>query len=639
MLNPQGNILKILLTLALCIFPWFPVHGGSVVSDDLIVKTSKGRIQGFETSTSENKKVSAWYGIPYAQPPTGNLRFRHPRSVDPWEGIKNTLDQPNSCVQMKDEFWPGFSGAEEWNTNTKQSEDCLYLNVVVPRPHPKDAAVIIWIYGGGFWSGTTTLDLYDLRTMVAEQNIIMVGIQYRVASLAFLFFDTEDVPGNAGMFDQLMAIQWVKENIAQFGGNPKNITLMGESAGAASVSLHLLSPLSTNLFSQAIMQSASALAPWGVISKKEAMHRSMRLAELMKCPHDGRDVRASIDCLRKADPHKMVLKEWDGITHGFTGAIGVFVPIVDGAFLDETPGTAMRLEHFKKTNILLGSNKDEGNYFILYFWPKTFPREEKEVFITRENFLLAIKEAYPLANKLQRKAIEFEYTNWINPDDPVKNRVAVDRFTGDWQFTCPVVDFAHRYAETGNNVYMYHFAQQSTISPWPRWSGAMHADEIVFLFGQPLNVSYGYSQAEIELSKQMMAYWANFAKTGNPSLSADHTWTETYWPLHTPLKRETLTLSTAPSKVLEGHGVRKCAFWKKFLPQLANGKFDGRSGDFFHLNNAANTPTTSDERSSSFTQKACELECCNNTGLFTGPKSSTVLFSAVLIIFFTFSAF
>jgi acetylcholinesterase len=96
----------------------------------------------------------------------------------------------------------------------------------------------------------------------------------------------------------------------------------------------------------------------------------------------------------------------------------------------------------------------------------------------------------------------------------VKNRVAVDRFTGDWQFTCPVVDFAHRYAETGNNVYMYHFAQQSTISPWPRWSGAMHADEIVFLFGQPLNVSYGYSQAEIELSKQMMAYWANFARTG-----------------------------------------------------------------------------------------------------------------------------
>ena len=87
---------------------------------------------------------------------------------------------------MRDEFWPGFAGSEQWNTNTKQSEDCLYLNVVVPRPHPKEAAVIIWIYGQGFWSGTTTLELYDLRTMAAEQDIIMVGIQYRVASLAFL---------------------------------------------------------------------------------------------------------------------------------------------------------------------------------------------------------------------------------------------------------------------------------------------------------------------------------------------------------------------------------------------------------------------------------------------------------------------
>jgi len=634
MLGCRGNTLKLLLTFTLFFLSRSPVQGGSVVSDDLIVKTSKGKIQGFETSTSANKKVSAWYGIPFAQPPTGNLRFRHPRPVDPWEGIKNTLDQPNSCVQMRDETWPGFSGSEAWNTNTKQSEDCLYLNVVIPRPHPKNAAVIIWIYGGGYWSGTTTLGLYDLRTMVAEENIIMVGIQYRVASPAFLFFDTEDVPGNAGMFDQLMAIQWVKENIAQFGGNPENITLMGESAGACSVSLHLLSPLSRNLFSQAIMQSASALAPWGVISKKEAMHRSLRLAELMNCPHDGRDVRASIDCLRKADPHKLVTKEWDGITHGFTGAIGVFVPIVDGAFLDESPGTAMRLENFKKTNILLGSNKDEGNYFVLYFFPEMFPKQD-EVFINKENFLLALKDAYPLANKLQRKAIEFEYTNWINPDDPVANRVAVDRFTGDWQFTCPVVDFAHRYAETGNNVYMYHFAQQATISPWPRWSGAMHADEIAFLFGQPLNVSYGYSQAEIELSKQMMAYWANFAKTGNPSLSADHTWTETYWPLHTPLKRETLTLSTSPSKVLEGHGVRKCAFWKKFLPQLANGRFDGRSGDFFHLNNVANLPTTSVEQPE---RQICELECCSR-GLIIVSKTGTVIVTTVLTIFFTFSAF
>ena len=489
------------------------------VGPDLIVQTKLGKIQGFETATSNGKKVSAWYSIPFAQPPVGNLRFRHPRPAEPWEGVKKTHEQPNSCVQVRDEMWPGFGGAEAWNTNTQQSEDCLYLNVVVPKPHPKgDAAVIIWIYGGGYWSGTTTLDLYDLRPMAAEQNVIMVGIQYRVASLAFAFFDTEDVPGNAGMFDQMEAIRWVKENIAQFGGNPDNITLMGESAGACSVSLHLLSPLSRNLFSQAIMQSASSLAPWGVISKTEALRRSLRLAENLKCPHDKADVRSSIDCLRKLNASEIVAQDWENIVHGFTGGIGVFVPIVDGSFLDESPGAAMLSGNFKKANILLGSNQDEGNYFVLYSFYELFPRIPKngtqEPLITRKNFKSLIKEAYPFSNRLQQRAIEYEYTKWADPENPVDNRVAVDRFTGDWEFTCPVLEFGYEYSRRKQNVYMYYFREVASTSPWPKWAGAMHADEIAFTFGHPLNLSQGFNKKEQELSRQIMTYWANFAKTG-----------------------------------------------------------------------------------------------------------------------------
>ena len=200
-----------------------------------------------------------------------------------------------------------------WNPKTAMSEDCLYLNVVVPRPHPRKAAVLVWIYGDGFWSGTSTLDVYGMKTLAAEENVILVSMQYRVGSLSFMFFGTEDVPGNAGMFDQVMALQWVKDNIAQFGGNPDNVTLMGQGAGAVSVSLHLLSPLSRNLFSQAIMQSASATAPWGVITKEESFLRSLGLAELMEC-HSGtyrgyeeyirghkKNIRNTIDCLRRAN--------------------------------------------------------------------------------------------------------------------------------------------------------------------------------------------------------------------------------------------------------------------------------------------------------------------------------------------------
>lgn len=536
------------------------------ISPELVVETNKGKIRGFETTTSHGRTLSAWYGIPFAQPPVGNLRFRHPRHIDPWEGVMDTMKLPNSCIQNLDSMFKDFPGSEQWNANTPLSEDCLYLNVVVPKPHPKNAAVILWIYGGGYYSGTSTLDLYDMRTLAAEENIIMVSIQYRVASLAFLFFDTEDVPGNAGMFDQLMAMQWVKDNIAQFGGNPKNITLMGESAGACSVSLHLLSPLSRNFFSQAIMQSSAATVPWGVSTKEDGFRRGLRLAELMKCPHDRQNIRATIDCLRQADAKDLVLAEWGGITSGLT--IGIFVPIIDGSFLDEKPAVSMKNGNFKKTNILIGSNQDEGMFFIFYHLPKMFPKVE-DVFISRDDFKRAIAELNVYANPLQKKAIEFEYTNWLNPEDPLKNRMEVDRFTGDWQFTCPVVEFAHKYAETGNNVYMYYFTQRSSVTKWPKWSGALHGDEIHFIFGQPLNKTYQYKDSEVKLSKRMMTYWANFAKTGNPSLSADNTWTPEYWPLHTPLKRETLLLNAAKSEVLEGNRVKRCAFWRKFLPQLA----------------------------------------------------------------------
>ena len=107
--------------------------------------------------------MDVWYGIPYAQPPVGDLRFRHPRPIEAWRDVKETTKKPNSCVQIKDTMFPGFYGAEMWNANTPISEDCLYLNVAVPQPHPQNSAVLVWIYGGGFYSGTSTLDVYDLR--------------------------------------------------------------------------------------------------------------------------------------------------------------------------------------------------------------------------------------------------------------------------------------------------------------------------------------------------------------------------------------------------------------------------------------------------------------------------------------------
>lgn len=221
--------------------------------DPLLVHTAKGPVRGLATESATGKPVDVFYGIPYAKPPVGRYRFRHPKPNDPWKGVLDATVKPNSCFQTVDTFFGEFRGSLMWNANTNMSEDCLTLNVWVPRPRPnasQPAAVLVWIYGGGFYSGTSTLDVYDGRTMVAEERVVLVSMNYRVASLGFLCLDHPEVPGNAGLFDQLMALQWIQENIAAFGGNPRNVTLFGESAGAVSASMHLLSPLSRELFSQ-----------------------------------------------------------------------------------------------------------------------------------------------------------------------------------------------------------------------------------------------------------------------------------------------------------------------------------------------------------------------------------------------------
>ena len=169
--------------------------------------------------------------------------------------------------------------------NSPLSEDCLYLQVARPVLWRMERIpVMVWIYGGSFYSGTFTLDLYEPKVLAAEQEVIVVSIQYRVASLGFLYLGQESVEGNAGLLDQQMALRWIKENIIMFGGDPDRITLFSESAGSSSAGYHLLSPSSRDLFTRLILQSASPLSPWGLITKTEAKRRSLMLASKLGCP-------------------------------------------------------------------------------------------------------------------------------------------------------------------------------------------------------------------------------------------------------------------------------------------------------------------------------------------------------------------
>ena len=251
------------------------------------VSTNSGLVQGSLIQLpNTNIEVYEFLGIPYAEPPIGERRFRKPVPKNRWEDILDATRKSNSCPQLLDTLFDTFPGATMWNANTNMSEDCLYLNIWVPRQILDDLnkgqqqslhPVFIWIFGGGFTSGSATLPVYDGRVLAGYNNIIVASMQYRIGALGFLYFDTEDAPGNMGMWDQLMALKWTCENIHYFGGDCKNTTLFGESAGAASVSLHLLSPFSRDYFQRAIMQSASALSGWAVLNKEEALWRSNEL--------------------------------------------------------------------------------------------------------------------------------------------------------------------------------------------------------------------------------------------------------------------------------------------------------------------------------------------------------------------------
>merc|ERR1719266_2884831 len=261
----------------------------------------------------------------------------------------------------------------------------------------------------------------------------------------------------------------------------------------------------------------------------------------------------------------MVNSEWN---MGLSGIMECpFTPVQEGNFFPDTPATALARENFKKTKILLGTNLNEGMYFVLYYLTDIFKKKEN-ISISRKQFKDSVTELNPFVSPVGLHAIIYEYTWWMDPNNKSALIDAIDKMVGDYQFTCPVQEFAQRYAETFNDVYLYYFEHRASNNPWPSWTGVLHGDEIDYIFGTPLNDTYNFNDKEKQLSREMMTYWANFARTGNPDTFGNGSWTSTYWPLYSSYNKEYLSLNIHNKTV--GHGVRsrKCAFWHSYLPSL-----------------------------------------------------------------------
>lgn len=363
-----------------------------------------------------------------------------------------------------------MQGSNVWNAPVRVSEDCLYLNVWVPRDGkhaPRKTAVMVWIHGGGFYSGTTTLGVYDGKIISALNNVIVVSIGYRVGAFGFLSLGHNSAPGNAGMFDQLVALEWIQQNIHYFGGDPQNVTLFGQDAGSVSVSLHLLSPLSRSKFQRAILQSGVATMPWATLTAYEARRRALELAfHCLRCPETD-DMELVADCLRRVPPLQLDNEQF--VTRGLLQF--PFLPVIDGVFLPDNPEHLLRTRAFKKCPLLVGSNANEGSWYIIYELPDL---NLTHMSMTRGQFQISVEKLfyyYPrfpqVISPIALDAIRYQYTNWKDEDNMQDNIRMLDAAIGDGQFICQVNQWADVYSKSGQSVYSYFLTQVKDFKKLP----------------------------------------------------------------------------------------------------------------------------------------------------------------------------
>ncbi|CAF3296288.1 unnamed protein product [Rotaria socialis] len=579
-------------------------------TDPLVRSTNSGRVRGFDSHfyTSDSRRlhhVRAWLGIPFAKPPVGQRRFKAPERVEPWSGILDTIHFPATCWQTEQIVY-NLEAEKIWSPVTNCSEDCLYLNIWAPVSNiqpTQPMAVLVWIYGGAFVTGSSAIDLYDGRILAATNNVIVVSMQYRLQSLGFLFLDRPDAPGNQGLYDQVLALEWIHHNIVYFDGDSQRITLFGESAGAVAVGFHLLSPRSRALFSNGILESGGPTCTWAYITAQEGRRRSHKylnefyslvtkrlsdehyrderdkIPEVCQRGPNVDDVEVMFECATNYpilnEDHYAYITNAEYTIQDGGPMFFLLMPVVDGTFLPQNPLTMLKTGNFKKCPILLGANRDEGSYFMVYAQgnEKTpgnaIPDVSYTTFIKHLELYYNYIPSYPYKTpRIVFQSLIQKYTDWSDWSDNLRNAVILSYAVGDGYFTCPTVTVANAYAMQHMPVYYYHFVARPSTSDWHSWTGVMHGDELMFVFGEPLNATDSklYKYEEIQLARRIMTYWSNFAKYGNPNghLSAN----DSDWPLYAFPERAHVVLDVVNKSTGVAHRADYCAFWENYVPIL-----------------------------------------------------------------------
>jgi para-nitrobenzyl esterase len=462
----------------LCTFAFLSAIAIAAPADPVAAVTG-GRIRGRVTSDGG----SAFKGVPFARPPVGDLRWREPQSVEPWTNIREASEFRPACTQL----------SEGWNDGMVPSsaEDCLYLNVATPEWPPKSPLpVMFWIHGGSNMAGDGEAPAFDQRALV-HHGIVWVTVNYRLGALGFMAHpelaaeSSHRSSGNYGLLDQIAALRWVHDNIASFGGDPNNVTIAGESAGAWDVSLLMTSPLAKGLFHRAIQESGSAAAFQGCLPPARAQELGQKTAARLQAPADN-----AIGFLR-AVPAVDIMKAALAAAAGDRMGLGASV---DGWVLPESPAKVFAEGRQARVPLITGTNAQE----IVSTQTPAKLREEIQ------------KEYGDLAERAQALYVK---------SDPLYGEPG-SQWATDVVFRCPSVSQAVWHAAAGNPTYEYEFEQ-----PAPGRPASVHAGELVFLFGT-WDKSNAPTAADQKVSEQMQTYWANFTRTGSPNGEGQPAWLE-----------------------------------------------------------------------------------------------------------------
>jgi para-nitrobenzyl esterase len=473
-----------------------------------VVKTDAGYISGMNEDG-----LMVYRGIPYAAPPTGDLRWKPPAPVQPWEGIKETKVFSPACPQ------PTTADPSSGDTPANMSEDCLYLNVWTPANGADDKLpVMVFIHGGAFAQGSGSLPLYN-GTALAKRGVVVVTTNYRLGALGFLAHpqladeSSYNISGNYGLLDQLAAMQWVQRNIGAFGGDPSRVTVFGESAGATSILIHLVSPASTGLYRQAIVESGPLWTngtTMNIISPRaEAEQFGEEFAQSLG--YSGPD---AIRQMRHVSAQDLVnATPWPPSAFWILHTLR-FKPTIDGWLVPESPDTLFHLHRQNPVPLIIGTNSNEGTTLATNA-NMTVPEYETFIRARFGNDAGTVLARYP-----------------ANSTEDVQLRM--EQIMTDYDFSRAAKFVAGSMADLNRSTYLYRFSYVMPGQPF----GAFHGSELFFVFRPPTMKPDPVSTG---VSDTMMDLWVWFAKTGNPNGGMNVS-----WPQYTQDKDQYLDIGSVP---------------------------------------------------------------------------------------------